>query len=252
MEMALVRALDSLQAGRMSDPKQLVSASEIAEAGLTDWRHEGATLRARFDTRSFATGLDLVHRIGESAEADGHHPDVTLTYPSVDVTLTSHDVGGITSRDVALARAISDHAAGLGVGGAAQRGGEPAAAYTQGFSGFAVPDVAAAKSFCADVLGLEATEEQGMLQLALPGGATVLAYPKEDHRPAAFTILNLGVADLPAAVDELTARGATWLRYEGFDQDERGIARGGEHGPDIAWTSDPAGSIVAVMQLETN
>lgn len=121
--------------------------------------------------------------------------------------------------------------------------------YTQGFSGFAVPDVAAAKAFYGDVLGLQVSEEQGMLHLTLPGGASVLAYPKEDHAPAVFTILNLGVVDLPSAVDELSGRGATWLRYDGFEQDERGIAAGGEMGPDIAWTTDPAGNIVAVMQL---
>lgn len=121
--------------------------------------------------------------------------------------------------------------------------------YTQGFSGFAVPDVAAAKTFYSDVLGLAAVEQDGMLQLTMPGGATVLVYPKEDHVPAVFTVLHLGVDDLGAAVDELTARGATWERYEGFDQDERGIAAGDDRGPDIAWTTDPAGNIVSVMQL---
>ncbi|WP_306231720.1 VOC family protein [Agrococcus beijingensis] len=122
--------------------------------------------------------------------------------------------------------------------------------YTQGFSGFAVPDIAAAKAFYGDVLGLEVGEEHGMLEVTLPDGARVMVYPKDDHAPAVFTILNLGVADLPAAVDELSGRGATWLRYEGFEQDERGIAAGNEMGPDIAWTSDPAGNIIAVMQLE--
>lgn len=121
--------------------------------------------------------------------------------------------------------------------------------YTQGFSGFAVPDVAAAKTFYSDVLGLAAVEQDGMLQLTMPGGATVLVYPKEDHVPAVFTVLHLGVDDLGAAVDELTARGATWERYEGSDQDERGIAAGDDRGPDIAWTTDPAGNIVSVMQL---
>ncbi|WP_347756606.1 VOC family protein [Agrococcus sp. ProA11] len=121
--------------------------------------------------------------------------------------------------------------------------------YTQGFSGFAVPDVAAATAFYTDVLGLQASEENGMLQLAMPGGATVLVYPKEDHAPAVFTVLHLGVDDLSAAVEELTARGATWERYEGFDQDERGIAPGNGEGPDVAWTTDPAGNIVSVMQL---
>lgn len=121
--------------------------------------------------------------------------------------------------------------------------------YTQGFSGFAVPDVAAAKTFYTDVLGLAAVEQDGMLQLTMPGGATVLVYPKEDHVPAVFTVPHLGVDELGAAVDELTARGATWERYEGFDQDERGIAAGDDRGPDIAWTTDPAGNIVSVMQL---
>lgn len=121
--------------------------------------------------------------------------------------------------------------------------------YTQGFSGFAVPDVAAARTFYTDVLGLQVGEENGMLQLSMPGGATVLVYPKEDHVAAVFTVLHLGVTDLGAAVDELTGRGASWVRYEGFDQDERGIAPGNGYGPDIAWTSDPAGNIVSVMQL---
>lgn len=121
--------------------------------------------------------------------------------------------------------------------------------YTQGFSGFAVPDVEAAKTFYAHVLGLQATEEDGMLQLTMPGGATVLVYPKEDHVPAVFTVLHLVVDDLGSAVDELTARGATWERYEAFDQDERGIAAGNGQGPDNAWTTDPAGNIVSVMQL---
>ena len=74
-----------------------------------------------------------------------------------------------------------------------------------------------------------------------------MVYPKDDHEPAVFTILNLAVDDLPAVVDELAGRGVTWLRYEGFEQDERGIASG-DMGPDIAWTSDPAGNIVSIMQ----
>ncbi|GEK78972.1 VOC family protein [Agrococcus baldri] len=122
--------------------------------------------------------------------------------------------------------------------------------YTEGFSGFAVPDIAAAKAFYTDVLGLEVRDEQGMLGIVLPGGARVMVYPKPDHAPAVFTVLNLGVADLEAAVDELSGRGATWLRYDGFEQDERGIVAGGEMGPPIAWTSDPAGTVIAVMQLE--
>ena len=119
--------------------------------------------------------------------------------------------------------------------------------YTQGFSVFAVTDTDAAKTFYGEVLGVEVGEEHGMLNISLPGGARVMVYPKDDHEPAVFTILNLAVDDLPAVVDELAGRGVTWLRYEGFEQDERGIASG-DMGPDIAWTSDPAGNIVSVMQ----
>jgi catechol 2,3-dioxygenase-like lactoylglutathione lyase family enzyme len=123
--------------------------------------------------------------------------------------------------------------------------------YTQGFSSFAVPDLAAAKQFYGDVLGLEVQESmEGVLTLVLPGATRVMVYQKDDHRPAVFTVLNLGVADLPAAVDALRERGATWERYEGFEQDERGIVSDPEFGPDIAWTTDPAGNIVGFMQLE--
>lgn len=122
--------------------------------------------------------------------------------------------------------------------------------YVQGFSGFAVPDLAAAKAFYGEVLGLEVREEPPMgLAMTLPGGAVVTAYQKDDHQPAVFTILNLAVADLRATVDELSARGATWQRYDAFEQDERGIVSDPEFGPEIAWTTDPAGNIIAVMQL---
>lgn len=115
------------------------------------------------------------------------------------------------------------------------------------FSGFAVPDVAAAKTFYSDVLGLDVGEEHGMLHITLPNGASVLAYPKPDHQPANYTMLNLVVEDLPGAVDELVGKGAEFIRYDGFDQDDRGIMAGNGHGPDIAWTSDPGGNIIGVM-----
>lgn len=99
----------------MSDPKQKLTATEVREApGLEDWRHLLMGIRARFRTGDFATGLALVDRIGAAAEEAGHHPDITLTYPEVIVTLSSHDVGGITSRDVDLARTISGFAAEAG------------------------------------------------------------------------------------------------------------------------------------------
>ncbi|MCW2739578.1 4a-hydroxytetrahydrobiopterin dehydratase, partial [Nocardioides sp.] len=98
----------------MSDPKQKLTATEVREAGLDDWRHLLTGIRARFRTGDFATGLALVDRIGAAAEEADHHPDISLTYPEVIVTLSSHDVGGITSRDVDLARAISGFAAEAG------------------------------------------------------------------------------------------------------------------------------------------
>lgn len=97
-------------------PKRKLSADEVREApGLDDWRFLASGIRARFATGDFATGLALVDRIGAAAEEAGHHPDVSLTYPAVIVTLVSHDVGGITSRDVDLARRISGFAAEAGV-----------------------------------------------------------------------------------------------------------------------------------------
>ena len=120
--------------------------------------------------------------------------------------------------------------------------------YLSGYSGFAVPDLEVARGFYRDVLGLTVSENaMGMLQLTLPGGARVLIYPKADHKPAVFTILNLGVADIDQAVDALAERGVTFLHYDGLGQDERGIVRGGDM-PTGGWIADPAGNVIAVMQ----
>ena len=100
----------------MSDPKQKLTPRDVADAGLDDWRQVMGTIRARFATGDFATGLALVNRIGEAAEAANHHPDVRLSYAEVLVDLSSHDVGGITSRDLDLARQISGFAAEAGAG----------------------------------------------------------------------------------------------------------------------------------------
>jgi predicted enzyme related to lactoylglutathione lyase len=118
------------------------------------------------------------------------------------------------------------------------------------FSGFTVDDVPAAKAFYADVLGLDVSEEHGMLTLHLANDRPTLVYPKSDHTPATFTILNFPVEDIDAAVDQLTARGVEFVRYDGPPQDEKGIMRGLAHnrGPDIAWFNDPAGNIFAVLQ----
>lgn len=98
----------------MSDPKQKLTDAEITDAGLTGWHQLDGALHAQFRTGDFVAGLALVNKIGEAAEASNHHPDLTLTYPEVGVSLSSHDVGGITSRDVALARQISAFAVELG------------------------------------------------------------------------------------------------------------------------------------------
>ncbi len=98
----------------MSDPKQKLTTDQVRTAGADDWRQLGDAIRARFATGDFATGLTFVAQIGEAAEAANHHPEITLSYPEVIVTLNSHDVGGVTSRDIDLARQISALAADLG------------------------------------------------------------------------------------------------------------------------------------------
>jgi catechol 2,3-dioxygenase-like lactoylglutathione lyase family enzyme len=117
---------------------------------------------------------------------------------------------------------------------------------SKAFSGFSVDDVSAAREFYEKTLGMTVAEQNGMLQLTVAGGAQVLVYPKPNHEPASFTILNFPVPDVEAAVDELTSRGISFLRYEGFDQDDKGIFRGG--GPLIAWFSDPAANVLSVIQ----
>ena len=114
---------------------------------------------------------------------------------------------------------------------------------SQAFSGFSVDDIPKAKAFYSQVLGLEVSEENGMLRLHLAGGNTVLVYPKPNHTPAAFTILNFPTDDVDQAVDELIKRGVQFERYD--NTDEKGILRG--YGPTIAWFTDPAGNILSVL-----
>ncbi len=118
---------------------------------------------------------------------------------------------------------------------------------TKAFSGFAVDDVEVAKRFYGQTLGLRVSEENGLLTLHIEGGCDVLVYPKPDHTPALFTILNFPVDDIDRAVDQLVERGVELLRYDGFDQDEKGIARG-MGGPKIAWFTDPAGNILSALE----
>ena len=114
------------------------------------------------------------------------------------------------------------------------------------FSGFSTNDIPKAKAFYGETLGLEVTEENGMLTLHLAGGGRVLIYPKENHEPASFTVLNFPVDDIDGAVDELAKAGVQFERYEGAGQDDRGIARA--YPPPIAWFKDPAGNVLAVLK----
>jgi catechol 2,3-dioxygenase-like lactoylglutathione lyase family enzyme len=119
---------------------------------------------------------------------------------------------------------------------------------SRAFSSYSVDDVGAAKDFYGGTLGLNVDERPEGLGITLATGGAVFLYPKDNHEPATFTVLNFGVADIGAAVDELTGKGVTMERYEGFDQDERGIAAG-TGGPHIAWFKDPAGNVLSVTQL---
>jgi catechol 2,3-dioxygenase-like lactoylglutathione lyase family enzyme len=123
---------------------------------------------------------------------------------------------------------------------------------TKAFSSFSVDDMEAARTFYGETLGMEVTEENGMLTLHVAGGGNVLVYPKSDHTPASFTVLNFPVGDIDQVVDELIKRGVRFERYdfEGFEQDEKGIARssGTQEGPPIAWFTDPAGNVIAVLE----
>jgi predicted enzyme related to lactoylglutathione lyase len=122
-------------------------------------------------------------------------------------------------------------------------------ANTKATNGFAVDDIDAAKKFYGETLGLGVTvlsEEYGVTSIQLAGGRDTLVYPKPDFVPATYTILNFEVDDVDAAVDGLAAKGVEFERYEGFEQDEKGIARG--PGPSIAWFKDPAGNILSVLQ----
>ena len=122
---------------------------------------------------------------------------------------------------------------------------------TGAFSGFSVSDLAQAKAFYGQTLGLQLQEEMNGLRLMLPGGGQVFIYPKPDHTPATYTVLNFQVASVEAAVDTLTGRGVAFEHYdslEGARTDAKGIARD-PRGPTIAWFKDPAGNFLSVIQL---
>ena len=118
--------------------------------------------------------------------------------------------------------------------------------YTKAFSGFSVDDLEKAQAFYSQTLGLRTSEQYGLMTLHLAEGRDTLVYPKADHTPATYTILNFQVDDIESAVDDLAGRGVVFERYPGMQQDERAINRGG--GPYIAWFKDPAGNILSVLQ----
>ena len=120
---------------------------------------------------------------------------------------------------------------------------------TKAFSGFAVDDIEAARRFYGETLGLKVSEAHGILTLHIAGDRPTIVYPRPGHEPAKYTILNFPVDDIDAAVDALTERGVRFERYDGMEQDEKGISRG--PGPEIAWFKDPAGNILAVLESDS-
>jgi predicted enzyme related to lactoylglutathione lyase len=126
---------------------------------------------------------------------------------------------------------------------------------TKAFSSFSVNDVDTAKTFYQDKLGLEVKvipmgENYSLLELHIAGGAKIMVYPKPNHTPATFTVLNFPVDDVEKTVDELAGRGVKFEHYDMGDMktDEKGIVRGNGMGPDIAWFTDPAGNIISVLK----
>lgn len=119
------------------------------------------------------------------------------------------------------------------------------------FSGFSVNDMQAAKQFYGKVLGLELEDKVGGTSIQLPGGASAWMYQKDDHVPAGYTMLDFVVDDIDEAFDALTTKGVQFEHYPGSYQDEKGIMRGKEHnmGPNIAWFKDPAGNILAILEI---
>jgi catechol 2,3-dioxygenase-like lactoylglutathione lyase family enzyme len=119
-------------------------------------------------------------------------------------------------------------------------------AKTHAYSGIAVRDLRDARKFYRGILGLPTTEEYGLMWLHLGSGRDTLVYQQRNATPASYTVLNFEVADIDAAVDALAARGVRFERYEGIEQDDKGVFR--EQGPHIAWFADPSGNLLSVLQ----
>jgi catechol 2,3-dioxygenase-like lactoylglutathione lyase family enzyme len=122
---------------------------------------------------------------------------------------------------------------------------------SKAFSSFSVNNLADAKAFYTDTLGLQVTNNpMGIIELHISGSSNIMLYPKDDHQPATFTVLNFPVPNIDEAVDALTAKGVVFEQYkgEGITTDEKGIVRGNGQGPNIAWFKDPAGNILSVIE----
>lgn len=118
------------------------------------------------------------------------------------------------------------------------------------FAGFSVNNIEEAKHFYSEILGLNVkTDPMGIIQLQFDNGCKIIIYPKPNHIPATFTVLNFPVKNIDASVDELIKKGITFEQYsDPIKTDEKGICRGDGRGPDIAWFKDPAGNILSVLQ----
>jgi catechol 2,3-dioxygenase-like lactoylglutathione lyase family enzyme len=119
-------------------------------------------------------------------------------------------------------------------------------AETKAYSGFAVDDMEKARKFYGETLGLRTSEEYGLMWLHLAGGRETLVYQQPDPTPASFTILNFEVDDIDKTVDAMAARGVRFERYDGVEQDDKGVFR--QEGPYIAWFKDPSGNVLSVLQ----
>jgi predicted enzyme related to lactoylglutathione lyase len=186
------------------------------------------------DAREVAARLD---KLGVSWLAELEDRDGSLFATAIDPD--GNYVQIVQLSDEAKAAMASDQTA--------TQGDAVALGSAKAFSGFAVDDIPAAKRFYGETLGLKVSEEYGMLTLHLPGDRDILVYPKADHTPATYTILNFPVDDIDKAVDELAGRGVRFERYDQMEQDDKGVMRGGP-GPLIAWFTDPAGNVLSVLQ----
>jgi predicted enzyme related to lactoylglutathione lyase len=123
--------------------------------------------------------------------------------------------------------------------------------FSEAFSSFSVNDLKKAKEFYQQKLGIDVEEQEEGLKLSFDGGSNVFIYPKSDHKPATFTVLNFPVDDIDDTVDKLTKAGINFESYEGeLKTDKKGIFRGAtsDNGPNIAWFKDPAGNFLSVIE----